>query len=127
MAKPTTKPLPFPMFDADRLTVAQQRNLDAFASASQIVVDGVKAMAQRQSEMMRASVDQFVAANQGDKPMEFQPGDQIAKAKSMYEVAVNNTKELAEIAMKAQSEAVDVLTKCAMANIDDLKSLAKTA
>ena len=127
MAKPTTKTLPFAMFDADRLTAAQQRNLDAFASASQIVVDGVKAMAQRQSEMMRTSVDQFVTANQGDKPLEFQPGDQIAKAKSMYEVAVNNTKELAEIAMKAQSEAVDVLTKCAMANIDDLKSLAKTA
>ena len=55
------------------------------------------------------------------------PADQIATAKSMYEVAVNNARELAEIAMKAQSEAVDVLTKCAMANIDDLKSLAKTA
>jgi hypothetical protein len=127
MAKPTTKPLPFPIYDADRLTAAQQRNLDAFASASQIVVDGVKAMAQRQSEMMQASVDQFVAAGQGTKPLEFQPGDQIAKAKSLYEAAVNNAKELAEIAMKAQSEAVDVLTKCAMANIDDLKSLAKTA
>jgi hypothetical protein len=123
----STKPLPFPMFDSDRLTAAQQRNLDAFASASQIVVDGVKAMAQRQSEMMRASVDQFVAANQVDKPLEFQPADQIATAKTMYEVAVNNARELTEIAMKAQSEAVDVLTKCAMANIDDLKSLAKTA
>jgi hypothetical protein len=127
MAKTTTKPLPFAMFDADRLTAAQQRNLDAFASASQIVVDGVKAMAQRQSEMMRASVDQFVGANPVDRPLEFQPADQIATAKSMYEVAVSNARELAEIAMKAQSEAVDVLTKCAMANIDDLKSLAKTA
>ena len=128
MAKPTTKPLPFPMFDADRLTAAQQRNLDAFASASQIVVDGVKAIAQRQSEMMQASVDQFVAGQaRSTRPLEFQPGDQIAKAKSMYEAAVNNARELAEIAMKAQSEAVDVLTKCAMANIDDLKSLAKTA
>ena len=127
MAKSTTKPLPFPMFDADRLSAAQQRNLDAFASASQIVVDGVKAMAQRQSEMVRASVDQLVAANPVERPLEFQPADQIAAAKSMYEVAVNNARELAEIAMKAQSEAVDVLTKCAMANIDDLKSLAKTA
>lgn len=127
MAKPTTKPLPFPMLDADRLTAAQQRNLDAFASASQIVVDGYKAMAQRQSEMMRASVEQFIGANGFDRPMDFHPADQFATAKSMYEVAVNNAKELTEIAMKAQSEAVDVLTKCAMANIDDLKSLAKTA
>lgn len=130
MAKPTMKPLPFPMFDADRMIATQQRNLDALASASQIVVDGVKAIAQRQSEMMQFSVDQWVAAGQGvlnGKPTEFKPADQIAAAKSAYETAVNNTRELAEIAMKAQSEAIDVLTKCVMANIDDLKSLAKAA
>jgi phasin family protein len=130
MAKPTAKPLFFPMMDADRLSAAQQRNLDAFASASQIVVDGVKAIAQRQSEMMQASVDQFVAAGQGTftgKVTDFQPADQIAKAKSVYETAISNAKELSEIAMKAQAEAVDVLTKCALANIDDFKSLAKTA
>jgi phasin family protein len=118
------------MFDADRLSAAQQRNLDAFASASQIVVDGVKALAQRQSEMMQASVDQFVAAGPGTftgKATDFQPADQIAKAKSVYEAAVSNAKELTEIAMRAQGEAVDVLTKCALANIDDFKSLAKTA
>jgi hypothetical protein len=84
-------------------------------------------MAQRQSEMMQASVDQFVAAGQGTKTLDFQPGDQIANARSWYEAAVNHAKELVEIAMKAQGEAVDVLTKCAMANIDDMKSLAKTA
>jgi phasin family protein len=131
MAKPTTlKPLPFPMFDADRMMAAQQRNLDAFASASQIVVDGVKALAQRHSEMLQASVDDFVTAGQGAltaKAGEFQPGDQITKAKSAYEMAISNAKELAEIAIKAQSEAVDVLTKCALANIDDFKSLAKAA
>ena len=126
MAK-SSKPLPFPLFDADRVTAAQQRNLDALASASQIVVDGYKALAQRQSEMVRASVERFLGTSGFDRPMDFHPADQIAAAKSMYETAVNNAKELTEIAMKAQSEAVDVLTKCAMANIDDLKSLAKTA
>ena len=71
-----------------------------------------------------------MAAGQGvftGKPTDFQPGDQIEKAKSAYEMAIGNAKELAEIAMKAQSEAVDVLTKCALANIDDFKSLAKAA
>jgi phasin family protein len=131
MAKTATpKLLPFPMFDGDRLIAAQQRNLDAFASASQIVVDGVKALAQRHNEMLQASVDQFVASGQtafNGKPTDFQPGDQIAKAKSAYETAINNARELTEIAIKAQSEAVDVLTKCAMANFEDFKSLAKAA
>jgi phasin family protein len=128
--KTTVKPLPFPMFDGDRLVATQQRNLDAWASASQIVVDGVKAIAQRQSEMMQSSVEQWVATGQGamnGKPADFKPADQIATVKSGYELAVTNARELAEIALKAQSEAVDVLTKCMMANIDDLKSLAKAA
>jgi phasin family protein len=129
-AKTTIKPLPFPMFDGDRMIALQQRNLDAWASASQIVVDSVKAIAQRQSEMLQSSVDHWIANGQGalaGKPGEFKPADQLATAKSSYEAAVNNAKELAEIAIKAQSEAVDVLTKCMMANIDDLKSLAKAA
>jgi phasin family protein len=129
-AKTTTRPLPFPMIDGDRMIAAQQRNLDAWASASQIVVDGVKAIAQRQSEMMQSSIDQWVAQGQGafnGKPTEFKPADQIATVKSSYEAVISNTRELTEIAMKAQSEAVDVLTKCMMANIDDLKSLAKAA
>ena len=128
--KTTVKPLPFPMFDGDRMVAAQQRNLDAWASASQIVVDGVKAIAQRQSEIMQSSVGQWVATGQGamnGKPADFKPAGQIATVRSGYEQAVNNARELAEIALKAQSEAVDVLTKCMMANIDDLKSLAKAA
>ena len=62
MAK--SKPLPFVPFDTGTFIAAQQRNIDALASASQIVVDGVKTIAQRQSEMMQSSVDQLVAAGQ---------------------------------------------------------------
>ena len=40
MAK--AKPLPFVPFDTGTFIAAQQRNIDAFASAGQIVVDGVK-------------------------------------------------------------------------------------
>ena len=47
--------------------------------------------------------------------------------KSLYETAVIHAKELAEIAMKAQGEAVAVLSKCVMANIDDLKAMSKPA
>lgn len=129
-AKTTTRALPFPLLDGERMIAAQQRNLDAWASAGQIVVDGVKAIAQRQSEMVQSSVDQWVAQGQGafnGKPADFKPADQIATAKSSYEAAISNARELTEIAMKAQSEAVDVLTRCLMANIDALKSLAKAA
>lgn len=128
MAK--AKPLPFMPFDAETVMAAQQRNIDAFASASQIVVDGVRTIAQRQGEMMQSSVDQLMSAGHdvlSMKATDVQPADQFAKAKAQYEAAVNNAKELAEIAMKAQGEAVAVLSKCMMANIDDLKAMSKSA
>ena len=59
------------------------------------------------------------------KPGEFVPADQMTKVKSAYESAMANSKEMADIAMKAQSEAAAVLTKCFMANIDDMKSFTK--
>src|SRR5690606_41992952 len=117
MAK-STKPLPFPLFDADRVTAAQQRNLDALASASQIVVDGYKALAQRQSEMVRASVERFLGTRGFDRPMDFHPADHIAAAKSMYEAAVHNAQQLTGIARERPGEDVGVLTRYAMATLD---------
>jgi phasin family protein len=128
MAK--SKPLPFVPFDTETFIAAQQRNIDALASASQIVVDGARTIAQRQGEMVRSSVDQLMSAGHdvlSMKATDLQPADQLAKAKAQYEAAVNNAKELAEIAMKAQGEAVAVLSKCVMANIDDLKAMSKSA
>jgi len=125
-----SKPLPFAPFDAETFIAAQQRNLDALASASQIVVDGVKTIAQRQGEMMQSSVDQLMSASQdvlSMKPTDLRPADHFAKVKAQYEAAVNNAKELAEIAMKAQGDAVAVLSKCIMANIDDLKGMSRSA
>jgi hypothetical protein len=75
-------------------------------------------------------VDQLMSAGQDAlrmKPADLQPADQFARMKAQYEAAVNNAKELAEIAMKAQGEAVAVLSKCVMANIDDLKAMTKPA
>jgi hypothetical protein len=63
-AKNDAKTTPFQTVDTDKVMAAQQRNIDAFASAGQIVVDGVKAIAQRQSEMVQGSVDLWMAASQ---------------------------------------------------------------
>ena len=126
--KTSAKATPFQTIDADKVLAAQQRNIDAFANAGQIVVDGAKVLAQRQSEIMQSSVDQWMAAGQGAmalKPGEFVQADQLTKVKSAYETAVSNAKEMTEIAMKAQGEAASVLTKCFMANIEDMKAFSK--
>lgn len=126
--KTTQKPAFF--FDADQLIAVQQRNVDAMTSAGQVMVEGYKAFALRQSEMVQSSFGGLVTDGQkmiDGKTGEFKPGDQINRVKSGYETALANAKELTEIAVKAQNEAFSILTKAAMANFDDLKSLAKAA
>ncbi|HEX6141923.1 MAG TPA: phasin family protein [Geminicoccaceae bacterium] len=117
-------------FDTDQIIAVQQRNVDAFASAGQVMVDGYKAIALRQSEMVQSGLGSLVADGQkmvDGKAGEFKPEEQINRAKSGYEAALANARELTEIAVKAQNEAFNILTKAAMANFDDFKSLAKAA
>lgn len=131
MAKTSSTPKTgFPMFDGDQFIAAQQRNVDAVASAGQIFADGAKAISVRQGEMMQSAIEQWMGNSHkvfSGKPNELKPAEQVADARQAYESAVNNARELAEIAMKAQNEAFGVLTKAMMANLEDMKSLAKTA
>jgi phasin family protein len=128
MATKTTKPAFF--FDADQLIAVQQRNVDAMTSAGQVMVEGYKAFALRQSEMFQTSFGDMVADGQkvvDGKTGEFKPADQITRVKSGYETALANAQELTDIAVKAQNEAFGILAKALMANFDDFKSLAKAA
>lgn len=129
MATQTMKTPNF-FFDTDHLMAAQQRNVDALTSASQIMVDSYKAIALRQSEMLKSSMGDFVKVGQqaaNGKAGEFQPGDQLSRAKTSYEAAMSNAREITEMAVKAQSEAFNVLTKCFMTNVDEFKTLTKSA
>lgn len=116
--------------DPEQMIALQQRNVDAMTTAGQVMVDGYKALALRQSEMIQSGFGSF--ANVGQKLVDGKTGEiksseQIAQARSTYETTLANARELTEIAVKAQHEAFDILSKCAIANFDDLKSLAKAA
>ena len=129
-SKTVTPQAKLPAVDPEQFLTAQQRNLDAMTDAGRIVIDGVKAFTLRQGEMMQATIEQWMASGQqafATKPAAFKPADSLAEAKSPYEAAIANARELAEIAMKAQNDALGVLSKCAAANLDDMKSLAKVA
>jgi phasin family protein len=129
-SKTLTPPAKLPVVDADQILAAQQRNVDALTDAGRIVIDGAKAFALRQGEMMQATLEQWMATGQQAvvaKTASFKPTDPFAEVKSTYEAAIANARELAEIAMKAQNDAIGVLSKCAAANLDEMKSLAKVA
>ena len=128
MAKAGTTTPKFPMIDTDLLISTHKRNLDAFTSAGQILADGVKAYTQRQTEILQAAITEMVQRSEGmlkgGAPTLKPVGEQVSEAKTAYEKVVANAEELANIAFKAQSEAMSVLGDCALANIESMKRVA---
>lgn len=124
-AKPAMK---FPMiFDAETVAAAQKRNVDALTNAAQIMADGLRAYVKRQTEIVEASFKDMMAESEAMlkvKPEAGKPAEALAKVKTFYEKAVANAQELGGIVVKAQTEAVNVLSNAAVANLEDMKKLA---
>jgi phasin family protein len=106
------------------LFAVSKRNLDAWTQANQIYVDGAHALVRRQNEMLSGYVSDYVATLQGmfnGEPLdEKQANKRLDQAKAAYETSLANAQELYGIAMKANNEALDVLSKAFMAQFDQV-------
>lgn len=116
--------------DMGSVLEAQRRNLEALAQANQVAAEGMKALAQRQGEIMRQTMEQTGAAMR-DLMSPASPEDKAARqteiAKAAFERAISNARELAEMMTRAQHEAGDVITKRMAASMEELKRLIETA
>jgi phasin family protein len=120
-----------PSFDLDSVFALQRKNVEAFTAANQVAFDGVKAVAQRQAELARKAFEEFGKVAK-EMTAAGTPEDKFAKqadlAKAAFEDALVNIRETVDTLQKSQSEAVDVISKRVVANIDELKSaVAKVA
>ena len=109
---------PLPGFAPGAIIAAQSRYIEAWASAGQIMADAVRAVAQRQSELASAGSRDFWADRQAmleGRPGERHPAEQV---RGFYEQAFANFQELSGILIKAQSEALGVLSSCATADLE---------
>lgn len=119
-----------PMVDVDALLAAQRRNIEAVSAANQVAADGVKAIAARHGEIVRSTVDDYTAAMRDLMAVRDPVSGatkQIELAKAAFEAAVANARELTDLAVKANSKAVDVLNKRVVEGLDEIRSLAGQA
>lgn len=102
-----------PGLDAQALVEYQKRNLEAFASANKIALEGAQAVMRRQVEIVRKGVEDaskaFSELNAAETPQ-----DKLVKqaelVKEAYEAAIANLQELTEIASKSNGEAAGLLS-----------------
>jgi len=103
----------FPVVGVETLVETSRKNFAAMTTASTAAVELVKTIAQRQGDMVRAAMEDF--SKHGSEVLaaatiEEKAAKQIDFAKKSYDAAIANTKELADLYTKGQTEAFETLS-----------------
>ena len=102
----------FPMVNVENVVETGRKNFAAFTTASTATVELMKAIAQRQGDMVRAAMEDFSKHGSdvlAAATVEEKAAKQIDFAKKSYEAAIANTKELTDLYTKGQTEAFETL------------------
>jgi phasin family protein len=117
-----------PGFDLEAIVEAQRKNVEALTEANQLAVEGVRALAQRQSEIMQQAIEEASGLLRG-WTQQGAPSDRLAKnaeaAKQAFEKGLANARELNELGTKASTDAFGVLAKRVSESFDELRLYAK--
>ena len=114
-----------PQVNVETMVETARKNFAALTTANTAAVELLKAIGQRQSDMVRAAMEDF--SKHGSEVLaaatvEEKAAKQIDFAKKSYEAAIANTRELAELYSKGQSEAFAALTGRVSALADEVKA-----
>lgn len=119
-----------PNVDVDAVVAAQKKNIEALTSANQLAVEGMQAIAKRQADIMRQTVEEL-QKNMQSFMSNGAPEAKAAKGaeltKTAFEKAIANMKELSEMVAKSNGEAFDVINKRVAESLDEIRALTEKA
>ena len=114
-----------PGVDVEAMMAAQRKNIEALTAANQLAVEGVQAVMRRQAEILRQTMEE-ASSMMSEMVAAGTPEDKVSKqaelAKTAFEKALANMKELAEMVAKSNSEAADVLSNRVKESIEEVKA-----
>lgn len=114
-----------PGFDVDAMIAAQRKNIEALTAANQVAFEGVQTIAKRQAEIARKGAEEFSVAAK-ELTAAGSPEDKVARhaalAQESFEAAIANLRELSGIAQKANTQAVDLISKRVVENLEEVKT-----
>ena len=116
-----------PGFDPNAMMEAQRKNIEALVQANKVAAEGFQALAQRQQDILREHVEQmqsFMRDSVSADTPEANAGRQAELMKVAFEKALQNMRELAELASKSQSEAFEIVNKRVVDSMEEFRRLA---
>lgn len=113
-----------PGVDWQEVIASQQKNLQALAKANQVLVEGAQAVMRREIEILQKAMAEAAEASkelmqQGDP--QAQASRRLELARTSFETAIANMRELAEVAGRSNREALEVINQRALESFDEIK------
>ena len=116
--------LGLPKVDVDKLVDIQLKNIDALGRSAQVTGEGAKAFANKQREIIEAAFKETSAMVTA-----FRPGGEpqaiLAKqqdyAKRAFELTMQNTRDIAELAKKTTTDATAIIQDRLRASLTGLR------
>ena len=114
-----------PGVDWKELMASQQKNLEALTKANQVLFEGAQAVVQREVEILQKAMQEFAEASrelmqEGDAGVQAQK--RLELAKTSFETALQNMRELADLATRSNREALDLINRRAMESLEEIRS-----
>ncbi len=119
-----------PKVDVDALTASQHKSVEALNVANQMVLDGVRAVAERQSEIIQEAVQKssnmFQSMGNVANPQEAVE-KQIDLAKGSYDKAVKDMNELGSMISKVNADAIAPISARIQEGFAEAKTMSAAA
>ena len=116
------------MPDMEAVLATHKRNLEAFAEANRVAMEGAQAVARRNFEIMQDTMTELTESMKSLSVSDA-PANRAAKQADMlkhaYESAVNNARELGDLIQKSNAEAVQKLNSRFSEAMTEIKTLFK--
>jgi phasin family protein len=109
-----------PGVDTKALLESHDRNIEALTRATEVATEGAAAVYRRQQEIMQAAGEQLSAMV---RDIKLGTEQQAEVAKKVFEQALANARELAEMSAKANQDAYEVMKKRLQTSIEEMKAV----
>jgi phasin family protein len=119
-----------PGIDLDGMMASYQKNMDALTEAGRVATEGMKALAERQTQIMRDAMEALRGATaeltSAKDPQDF-AARQAEVAKHAFEKASDNLKELADLVVKSNTASFEVIQSRMNQSLVELQDLMHSA
>jgi phasin family protein len=130
MLKKFGSELGLPKVDVDQLIETHRKNLDALERSAQVAAEGAKSLADKQREIVETAFREAAAMARDFKPTG-DPKEVLAKqtefAKKAFDIAVQNTRDVAELATKTTSDATTIIRDRLRESLNELAASLRRA